>query len=90
VFYHQFWGFNANRLDAPVMVAENPAANLCVQIAAERAWFLHSNRGNPCTDIMLAFGTIQPGQSAEATGRVSIRPGRAADLLASSHFKGSE
>ncbi len=74
VFYHQFWGFNRNRLDAPVMISEHRAANLCVGITGRKAYFLHSNKGNPCTDIMLALGTIRPGRTAETTGRVWIAP----------------
>lgn len=71
-FYEGFWGFNRHRLDTPVMVSEHREAGLCVAISGPRAYFLHSNRGNPCTDIMLAFGDLAPGTTAEARGRVSI------------------
>jgi hypothetical protein len=82
VFYHEFWGFNAHRLDRPMMVSRHRQAGLCVGIEADHAYFLHSNRGNPCTDVMLAFGDVRPGQTATACGRVWIRPGRASEHLA--------
>jgi hypothetical protein len=81
VFYRQFWGFNGHRLDRPVMVSEHAANGVCVGIESKQAYFLHSNLHNPCTDIMLAFGDIEPGQTAEASGRLWIRRGKAASFL---------
>jgi len=82
IFYREFWGFNPQGLDTPVMVSENAPAGRCVGIESERAYFLHSNKGNPCTDIMLAFGDIEPGVTAEARGRVWIEEGHARELIA--------
>lgn len=81
VFYREFWGFNRDRLDRPVMVSENADAGLCVGIESEWAYFLHSNPGNPCTDIMLVFGDVPPGEMREARGRVWVRRGGARELL---------
>ena len=81
VFYHEFWGFNRHRLDAPVMISEHRDAGLCVGITADRAYFLHSNKGNPCNDIMLAFGDVAPGATVESTGCVWIKTGTASQLL---------
>lgn len=81
-FYIQFWGVNRNHLDWPVMVSENPEAGLCVAVEAPRAYFLHSNPGNPCTDLSVAFGDVAPGGEAEAGGRVSIHQRKAAEVLA--------
>ena len=81
VFYREFWGFNQHRLDAPLLVSEHSEAGLWVGIQAEQAYFMHSNRGNPCTDLMLAFGDLEPGGSAEATGMVWVGRGRARDLI---------
>lgn len=80
VFYQQFWGFNRNGLDLPTMITEHPGG-LCVGITARRAYFLHSNCHNPCTDIMLALGDIPPTASAVASGCVFVRRGCAADWL---------
>lgn len=85
IFYHSFWGMNRHRLDAPVMVSEDADAGVCVGITGDRAYFLHSNKANPCTDIMLALGDIGPGETAQATGRVWVRRGRARDLLTALH-----
>ena len=72
VFYHAFWGINRHRVDLAVLVSENPMAGVCAGIEAPRAYFVHSNRGNPCTDVMVGFGDIGPGQVAEAGGRVWV------------------
>jgi len=82
VFYRDFWGFNRNRLDVPIMVSECSRAGQTVVIRSDRAYFLHSNAGNPCTDIMLAFGDVAPGMTADAAGRVEITTRSASDILA--------
>ncbi len=81
VFYREFWGFNRNKLDKPIMVSEHSEAGLCVGVMADNAYFLHSNRGNPCTDLMLAFGNVSPGAAVETGGRIWIKSGKARDLL---------
>jgi hypothetical protein len=81
VFYQQVWGFHSHQLDEPVIISENPAANLCVVVETNRAYFLHSSNRNQCTDMMLAFGDLLPGSTAEASGRVLIKPGKAKELL---------
>ncbi len=83
VFYHRAWGISPHTLDVPVMVSEFSAAGQCVGIEADRAYFLHSNKGNPCTDIAMAFGDLAPGASAESKGQVWIKTGQAAALLQS-------
>jgi hypothetical protein len=80
-FYQDFWGFNRNRLECPIMVSYNPAADLSVSITGEPAYFLHSNSGNPCTDIMLAFGDLAPGASGQVTGQILLRSGPPRELL---------
>jgi len=81
VFYREYWGFSRHRLDGGPMVSECREAGMCVGIESESAYFLHSNRGNPCTDVMLAFGDLEPGSTASATGRVWVKAGSAADFL---------
>jgi hypothetical protein len=81
IFYREFWGFNPQRIDKPMIISENARAGWCVGIESDKAYFMHSNRGNPCTDMKLAFGDIGPGDGAEACGRVWIRNGRAKDLI---------
>jgi len=86
VFYHQFWGVNPHRLDAPIMIAERPdreadsagTGDCALAISGERAYFLHSNRENPCTDVMLAFGDLEPGETRSSRGRLWF--GRSARL----------
>jgi hypothetical protein len=74
VFYREYWGFNERRVDRALLVSEHAGAGLCVGIEAPAAYFVHSNPGNPCTDLMLALGDIAPGQSAQAWGTVWVRP----------------
>jgi len=61
------------------MISENENNGICVGIQADRAYFLHSNRGNPCTDIMLSFGDTEPGALSHSEGKIWIREGRAAE-----------
>lgn len=82
VFYHEFWGFNQHRLDKPIMVSEYAEVNLCVGVVADSAYFLLSNKGNPCTDLMLAFGNISPGATVESGGNIWIKQGKAVELVA--------
>ena len=81
VFYREFWGFNRRRLDKPIMISENGHEEVCTIIQANQAYFLHSNRGNPCTDLMLSFGDMEPKASSQAEGKVWIKRGRAADVI---------
>lgn len=81
VFYREFWGFNRRQLDKPFMISENVHEKVCTIIQADRAYFLHSNRGNPCTDLMLFFGDVEPKASSQAEGRVCIKRGRATDVI---------
>ena len=80
-FYREFWGFNEHRVDRPVIVSENSAAGACIVIESQRAYFVHCNRGNPCTDMMLAFGDVAPGETATAEGRIRVVRGDAEDAI---------
>ncbi len=75
VFFREFWGFNRHRLDQAILISEHRQAGICVGIESDTAYFMHSNRSNPCTDMMLAFGDIGAGQTARADGMVWIRKG---------------
>jgi hypothetical protein len=81
-FYEGFWGFNRHCLDRPMLVSEHRAAGCCAVVTGDRAYFMHSNRVNPCTDVMLAFGDVEPGAKATARGYVTVESGRAAEILA--------
>ncbi len=81
VFYREFWGFNRHRLDRPFMISENTDGEICTGIQADQAYFLHSNRGNPCTDIMLSFADVEPMTDSQAKGKVWIGKGRAAEMI---------
>ncbi len=76
-FYHEFWGIHPNRLDTPAMISHHPEG-WRVGITAGRAIILHSNRLNPCTDIMLDFGDLPPGKAAVRRGHLWIDRPRAA------------
>lgn len=80
-FYVAFWGFNRQRISQPMLVSEHREAGLCAVVSCERAYFMHCNFDNPCTDAMLAFGDVPPGEESTARGAIEIAPGRAADLL---------
>jgi len=73
-FYEEFWGFNPNCVDEPELVTDCPTAGVRVGIRARRAVFVHANRLNPCTDVMLDLGDLEPGASASAEGVVWLEP----------------
>lgn len=81
IFFREYWGFNECRIDRALLVSENTEARICVGIQSNFAYFMHSNMGNPCTDMMLAFGDIAPGESAVASGMIWIRNGLARELI---------
>jgi len=81
IFYREFWGFNRCRVDRALLVSEHPEAEVCVGIESATAYFVHSNKGNPCTDLMLAFGDLAPGGTNQADGTVWVRSGLARDIV---------
>jgi hypothetical protein len=81
VFYHKYWGINTSKIDKAIMISEFSDANSCVGIMSNSAYFLHCNKRNPCTDIMLAFGDIISGMTAKATGHIWFMDGKANDML---------
>jgi hypothetical protein len=80
-FYTAFWGFNRRRLVRPILVSEHREAELRAVVSSEKAYFLHCNFVNPCTDVMLAFGDVAPGATATARGELRLIFGRAANVL---------
>ncbi len=81
VLYTELWGFSRRRLDKPFMVSQNTDRRVCVGIHSEKAYFLHSNRKGPCTDIMLAFGDVAPRAASQAHGTVWMRSGLARNAV---------
>lgn len=84
VFYREFWGVNAQRIDTGSMTSYNPETDTVVTVSSPCAIAVHSNLHNPCTDVMLAFGDLAPGTTARAQGEVRIRqhpPDQVADSL---------
>ncbi len=85
-FYRRLWGINRSCLERPMIVSYNRPSRLAVSVSARHAYFLHSNKGTPCTDVMVAFGDVQPGATATASGSVEIhRGGGVKRILARKH-----
>lgn len=81
-FFHEFWGINRHRLDRPAMVSRNAASGWCAIVESPHAYMLHSNVNNPCTDMLLAFGDLAPGEVGRASGRLMFRHASAEEALA--------
>ena len=83
IIYSKGWCFSQYTVDKPFLISQNTDERVCVVIRVENAYFVHRNRGDdgPCTDIMLAFGDIEPGKVAEASGCVRIKEGLAGDVV---------
>ena len=77
--YVNGWRFSPHTVDKPFLLSRDPNSGASVTIHAEKAYFVHRNEGNdgPCTDIMLAFGDIEPGKVAQASGCVEVDDGLA-------------
>jgi hypothetical protein len=69
-FYVQCWGFGTARIKLPVWISYNEYAGYSVVIGCESAYFIHSNSWNPCTDVTLKFGNLEPGESVSRSGFV--------------------
>jgi hypothetical protein len=80
-FYHWHWGISKHTVDRAVMVSEHCEAGICIGVESNSAYFIHSNCGNPCTDMMLAFADLAPGDTADVEGTVWIRTGRAGEAI---------
>ena len=71
-FTHEFWGINATRAVAPVWVSRCEKAGCSVVVSCEDAYYIHSNAGNPCTDLAMKFGDLAPGQEATCSGCIEF------------------
>ena len=73
--YVNGWRFSRHTVDKPFLISHDPDSRVSVVIQTENAYFVHRNKGNEghCTDIMLAFGDLEPGKVAQASGCVTIK-----------------
>jgi hypothetical protein len=71
-FYREFWGFGEARVAAPVWASRCERAGCSVVIGCDAAYFIHSNAGNPCTDVAVRFGDLAPGATASREGYVEF------------------
>jgi len=81
LLYRQLWGLSQSTVDRAVIVSQNAGAGVCVGVESEAAYILLNNRKGPCTDMLLAFGDVEPGAEAEAGGKVWLRAGLAQEVL---------
>jgi hypothetical protein len=72
VFAREFWGFNPTRLVAPIWAVHCEPADIRIIIRCESGHYIHSNAGNPCNDLSLKFGDMEPGASATCRGSVEF------------------
>ena len=83
MIYFNGWRFCRRTVDKPLLLSQNTEGRTCVVVSADSAYFVHRNKGDegPCTDVMLAFGDIEPGRIAMAGGTVRIVEGFADDII---------
>lgn len=75
------WTSNPARVTSPMWVVQHGESGSLVVFACESAYYIHCNRNNPCNDIALAFGDIQPRQTIERHGYIEIAEGSAETLF---------
>jgi len=80
-FFVQFWGFGDARALVPVWVSRCEPAGCSVIVGCEAACFLHSNAGNPCTDLGIKYGDLEPGASVTREGYVELTPRSVHEIL---------
>jgi len=73
-FTREFWGYGTARVAAPVWVSRCKKAGCSVVLKCEAAYYIHSNAGNPCTDLALKFGDLSAGASATCSGYIEFTP----------------
>ena len=71
-FTREFWGFGDARVAAPIWVSRCEEAGCSIVLRCEAAYYIHSNAGNPCTDLALKFGDLAAGASATCSGYVEF------------------
>lgn len=71
-FTSEFWGFGGSRVATPVWVSRCEEAGCSVVLRCEAAYFIHSNAGNPCTDLALKLGDLPAGAFAKCSGYVEF------------------
>jgi hypothetical protein len=81
-FYREFWGFGEARMAAPMWVSRCERAGCSVVITCDAAFFIHSNAGNPCTDLALRFGDLPPGATATRRGHLEFTTRGVEEILA--------
>lgn len=80
-FYTDFWGFNSVRVTKPVWVSRCEEAGCSIVVACDAAYFIHSNPGNPCTDLAMKFGDLEPGTERTCAGYVEMTVRGVDDIL---------
>ena len=70
-------------MDKPFILSKDPDSKACVSIYTENGYFVHRNKGDEghCTDIMLAFGDVEPGKIVETSGYVRIEESFSDDII---------
>ena len=71
-FTREFWGFGVARVAAPVWVSRCEEAGCSVVVRCDSAYYIHSNAGNPCTDLAPKFGDLAAGASATCSGYIEF------------------
>jgi len=71
-FTREFWGYGAARVETPIWVSRCEEAGCSVVVGCEAAYYIHSNAGNPCTDLAMKFGDLSAGTSAICSGYVEF------------------
>ncbi|MCD6417041.1 MAG: hypothetical protein J7M08_10175 [Planctomycetes bacterium] len=75
------WTSNPVRVTSPTWVVQHAQSGVSVVFSCESAYYIHCNRDNPCNDIAMKYGDIQPGQTVERRGHIELAKGAAEELF---------
>ncbi len=75
------WTSNPARVTSPMWAVQHRESSTAIVFFCEAAYYIHCNRNNPCNDIALRFGDMQPGQTIKRHGYIELAEGSVQALL---------
>ncbi len=66
------WTSNPLHAASPAWVVRNEEENSAIVFRCAEAYYIHCNRNNPCNDIALKFGNVEPGQTVKRCGYIEL------------------
>lgn len=76
------WTSNPMLATSPTWVVQPENMGPALVFRCDSAYYIHCNRNNPCNDLAMLFGDLEPGRTKECTGSLELTEGATADMFA--------